>query len=66
MQVQPTNQPSRRQLSQPSLGEKQCRHCGSEMRLVSVMPVFSNGGFDEVAYQCRNCRGEMKYMVKTR
>src|SRR5712691_3146680 len=42
VQVQPTSQPS--PPSQPRLGEKQCLHCGSEMRLVSVMPGFSNGG----------------------
>jgi transposase-like protein len=61
MQLQPTSQPT-----QPSHGEKQCPHCGSEMRLISVMPVFSNGGLDEMTYQCRNCGGETKYMVKTR
>jgi hypothetical protein len=64
MQVQPTSQLSRP--SQRSLGEKQCLHCGSEMRLVSVMPVFSNGGLDEVTYQCRNCGGEIAYTVKSR
>jgi transcription elongation factor Elf1 len=40
MQVQPTSQLSGP--SQPSLGEKQCLHCGSEMRLVSVRPMRQN------------------------
>jgi uncharacterized protein with PIN domain len=51
--------------SQPSSDETRCIKCGSEMRIVTIMPVLFSGGLDELAYRCENCGGEVKYTARS-
>jgi hypothetical protein len=41
-----------------------CPDCGTHMAAVAVVPVRFNQGEEDVTYQCRKCRGELKITLK--